>query len=199
MKNKCLVVGAVVAFVAFTATVQAIPITGSINFQGGTATLNSPSVTTATAITAFGGAPTVATALGVAPTGSFTGTGGTAVTFVPTGFTFSPGLSPNPVNPLWSFVFGGNTYSFSLSSVTSSVGVGPSLNLAGAGTLSISGGVFTPTAATWTFSTTGTGPDTFGFVAGNTSVPTVPDGGMTVILLGIALSGLCLFRKKMMA
>ena len=194
MKNKWLVAGAIATFVAFSATVQAIPITGSINFQGGTATLNGP-VTSATAITAFGGAPTVNNNLGVQPTGSFAGTGNTAVTFLATGFQFSPSLIPNPV-ALWSFVFGGNTYSFSLTSVISSVGVGPTLNLAGSGILSISGGTYQSTPGTWTFSTTGTGPATYGFVAGNTAIP---DGGMTVVLLGVALSGMCLFRKKMMA
>lgn len=196
MKNKWFVAGAVAALVAFTATVQAVPINGSINFQGGTATLNGP-VTTATAITAFGGSPSVNNNLGVAPTGAYAGTGNTAVTFLSTGFQFSPTMIPSPV-ALWSFIFGGNTYSFSLTSVISSVGVGPTLNLAGAGILSISGGVYQDTVGTWTFSTTGTGPATYGFVAGNTAVPT-PDGGTTVMLLGAAISGLCLLRKKMVA
>lgn len=194
MKNKWFLSGAVAALVAFSATVQAVPIVGSINFQGGTATLNGP-VSSATAITAFGGSPSVNNNSGVAPTGSFAGTGNTPVTFVATGFQFSPSMNPSPV-ALWSFVFGGSTYAFSLTSVVSSVGVGPTLNLAGNGILSISGGTYAATPGTWTFSTTGTGPATYGFVAGNTSVP---DGGTTVMLLGAALSGLCLFRKKVMA
>jgi hypothetical protein len=190
MKNKWLIAGVVAAFVAFSATVQATPITGTINFDGGTATLNGP-IGTATAITAFGGSTIVNNNFGVAPTGSFAGTGGTAVTFLLSGFTFSPGLSPNPVSPLWIFVLGGITYSFDLTSVVSSIGVGPSLNLAGNGIVHKTG--FTDTFATWTFSTTGSGPTIFGFVAGNKA----PDGGTTVMLLGAGLSGLALLRKKL--
>ena len=196
MKKTWLKVGAVLAVAAFTATVQAVPITGSINFQGGTATLNgsiSSGAGGATAITSFDGSPTVNNAANVGPTGSFAGTGGDAVTFISSGFTFSPSLSPNPVNPLWTFTANGVTYSFILESVESSIGVGPTLNLAGTGLFEITGGNtdYDNTLANWTFSTTGTGPATFGFVAGNTAAEaTVPDGGTTVILLGAALSGL---------
>jgi VPDSG-CTERM motif len=192
MKNKWLIAGAVATFVAFSATVQATPISGTINFDGGTATLNGP-IGTATAITAFGGSTVVNNNFGVAPTGNFAGTGGTAVTYVSSGFTFSPGLSPAVISPLWTFTLGLITYSFDLKSVTSSIGVGPSLNLAGTGTVHETG--FTDTFATWTFSTTGSGPTIFGFVAGNKA----PDGGTTVMLLGAGLSGLALLRKKLAA
>lgn len=180
-----------------SSTVQAIPINGTINFEGGTATLNATSVAAATSLT-FGGSPTVSTAFGVAPTGSFDGTGGMAVTYVASGFQFAPILDPNPVNPLWTFSLDGLTYSFNLQSVTSSVGVGPSLNLAGTGLLSITGdnSPYDPTEADWSFSTTGSGPSTFGFVAGNA---TVPDGGTTVLLLGLALAGMGVLGKRIVA
>jgi hypothetical protein len=200
MKNKWLIGGAVAAFIAFSANVQAIPsITGSINFENGTATLNATDPSAATAILSFGGTTIVNPALGVAPTGSYLGLGSTAVTGgeIGTGvggFTFSPSLSPTPINPLWSFVVGGITYDFILQTVTSSIGAGDTLDLGGTGLLQITG--FQDTQGTWSFSTAGSGPTTFGFTAGNAAVP---DGGTTVLLLGAALSGLGLLRKKLTA
>jgi len=200
MKNQWLINSAVVALAGLGFAVQAIPITGVINFQGGTVTLNTPSITTSTAITSFGGSTAVATAPGVAPTGSFVGTEGAAVTFVPSGFIFSPILDPNPVSPLWTFTLNGLTYSFDLYTVASSLGVGPSLNLAGTGILSITGSdsAYEATAGTWTFSTTGTGPTTFGFVAGS-DPPAIPDGGTTVLLLGAVLAVVGFMRKGVTA
>ncbi len=190
MKNKLLMAGAVAAFVAFGTTVQATPITGEIDFDGGGVVLNGP-IGTATAITSFIGTTKVDNF--PIPTGSFASLSGSTVTFIATGFTFSPSLIPNPV-ALWSIAGG---WGFSMTSVVSSIGVGPSLNLAGAGILSGPG--YDNTPGTWSFSTTGSGGDThtvFGFVAGNSSVP---DGGTTVLLLGAALSGLGLLRRKLAA
>lgn len=197
MKTKSLAIVVAVASVGFNPVLHAIPITGSINFEGGTATLNAASVVAATSLT-FGGSPIVSGALGVAPTGSFAGTQGAGVTYVASGFQFAPILDPNPVNPLWTFTLDGLTYSFNLQSVTSSVGVGPSLDLAGTGLLSITGdnSPYDPTEATWSFSTTGSGPSTFGFVAGNTAIP---DGGTTVMLLGLALAGIGVLKRNILA
>jgi hypothetical protein len=190
MKNKWLVAGAVAAFVACSATVQAIPIVGTINFSEGGVTFNSTSVQ-------FINPSSVATGVGLAPTGSFAGTGGAAVTFLTTGFTFLPSLSPNPVSPLWTFTSGLLTYSFSLSSVSVITDTGSFLSLAGAGTLTITGtgSPYTATNAKFNLSSTGSGPSIFGFVAGNSA----PDGGTTVMLLGAGLSGLALLRKKLAA
>jgi hypothetical protein len=203
MKTKMIAIaGVALLTMALTQTVQALPlppITGTINFQGGTVTLNGTGINDATAITAFGGSPVVNNNAGVQPTGSYAGTGGDAVTFAPGGFTFSPSLIPNPVNPLWTFSAGGLVYSFSLMTVQSAVSLG-SLNLSGTGMAYIVGAnAFTgnsPTAGSWTLSTTGTGPSIFGFVAGNNPVP---DGGATLVLLGIALTGVSLLKKKLTA
>jgi hypothetical protein len=195
MKKIYMMALAVGTLVAVSSTVQAIPINGSLNFEGGTVHLNG-SLTTATAITAFGGAPIVNGNLGVAPTGSYAGTQGSAVTFG-SGFTFSPSASYVDAPPLWTFTYLGNVYSFDLKSVSSSVGVGPSLDLAGTGVLSITG--YTDTTGNFTFAATGvgTGPDTFtfGFVAGNNTFG-VPDGASTALLLGCALTGVGLLRRK---
>jgi hypothetical protein len=97
--------------------------------------------------------------------------------------------------PLWTFTYLGNVYSFDLQSVVSSVGVGPSLDLAGSGVLSITG--YTSTPGNFTFAATGVGSGSdsfnFGFVAGNSAVP---DGGSTAALLGMALTGAGLLRRK---
>jgi VPDSG-CTERM motif len=67
------------------------------------------------------------------------------------------------------------------------------------------GPAYDATAGFWTFTISNAGGgnhDNFAFTFANnqtTVIPNVPDGGMTVVLLGAALSGLCLFRKKMMA
>lgn len=188
--KKQLLIGLLGLALSFTAS--AIPINGSINFAGGTMTFSS------TAVTGFGGSTTVNGAAGLAPTGDYTGTEGTAVTFQSTGFTFSPSYSGT--NPLWTFMFGGNTYSFDLNAVTSFTyvaagpGVLPSLTVHGSGILSISGGTYDDTTGSFVLASAGSGPTTFGFTAGNSAVP---DGGTTASLLGVALVGMEVVRRKM--
>jgi len=186
MKKTLAMIAVAAAILGFSASVQANPINGSLNFTGGIMTYNS------TAVTSFGGTTTVAGGA-VAPTGDYIGTQGATVTFVPGGFTFSPlGI----VNPLWTFSVGGVNYSFALNSVTSVTEVGgplPSLHVEGWGMLHIDGG-FTDTTGFFSLSSTGTG-SSFGFVAANVAVP---DGGNTLMLLGSALSvlGFGVFRKS---
>jgi hypothetical protein len=196
MKNTWkMLAGVTAALIGFSSAVQAIPITGSINFQDGTMTFNN------TAITSFGN-PSFVTGGALAPTGAYasvpSGGSSPAVTFAVGGFVYSPGLS-GLVNPLWTFTYAGSIYSFALSAVTFSSyngGTQPTLAISGIGALSISGGTYTTTPGTFSISATGSGPTTFGFVAGNKAVP---DGGMTVMMLGMALSGVALLRKKLTA
>ena len=188
MKKALTALAVAAAVLGFSTSVQANAINGSLNFTGGTITFNS------TAITSFGGATVVDNAAGRAPTGDYIGTAGQPVTFVAAGFTFSPSLGI--VNPLWTFTVGGTVYSFALQSVTMATytgGVVPTLTLQGLGLLHIDG--FTDTTGVFTLSSTGVGPTTFGFNAGNLGVP---DGGNTLMLLGSALSvlGFGVFRKS---
>jgi hypothetical protein len=175
-----------------TSAATALPIIqGTIDFTLGNVTLNgntSGGAGSATAITSFGGTTVVNPS--VAPTGAYAGTEWTPVTFLASGFQFAPALNPNPVVDLWTFDFNSKTYSFALTSVSHNFSLG-ALNLAGMGVLSITG--YEDTLGTWSFSTTGSGPTTFGFVAGNVAVP---DGSTTAALLGFALVGLSLAARR---
>jgi hypothetical protein len=184
----------------FTQQLHASPIVGSVAFEDGDAILNN-TLATATAVTGYSSAdPILVNPNSIGTNGDYAGTGGATVTFA--AFTFSPALSPNPVNPLWTFTSGADTYSFTLTSVGIALQNSSFLDLSGLGTLSIKttvGGanVFSPTTGNFTFdiqSSTGNPQDTFEFTASNAALP---DGGWTVALLGIALGGIEVLRRKM--
>ena len=90
-----------------------------------------------------------------------------------------------PVNPLWSFTFGGNTYSFNLAGLTNGHVVSNALSFSGMGMLFATG--FDPTPAT--FSMNGTGQNfsfDLSFVT-NTAVPepsSIALGGFGLALCG---------------
>jgi hypothetical protein len=171
---------------------QATPIAGSISFDGGSVLLNN-TLASATAIDSFGGATIVSGGANL-PTGSYAGLAGTAVTMTSEGFTFSPSLSPSPIDSLWSFTVAGITYDFDLLTATGVFENG-SLDLSGTGTLQITGDP--NTAGTWTLDINGGGDgDNFNFDANSEVISSVPDGGSTAIMLGAGLSGFALLRRK---
>jgi hypothetical protein len=186
--KKTLLTGILALGMAIAA--QAVPITGSIDMSG-TATLNSTFLGSATAATAFN-----AVTVGGTPTGTFTGTFGAPVTWG--AFTWPSNV---PVNPLWTFTFGGNTYSFDLAHVTVSSQSNFFLNLLGSGTLHATG--FDDTPGLWSFSIsnpTGGPHANFQFTFQNSQTAAgVPDGGTTVMLLGSALTVIGLIRRKLAA
>ncbi len=192
MKNKWIMkAGVAAALIGFSTMVQATPITGYVNFEGGTATWN------ATQILSFGGTTIVANDPGSLPTGTYFGTQNTVATFTP--FVFSPSFVPN--NPVWTFNYGGDTFSFNLTSESVIVNQPNSLLIQGLGTLffqTTTGGnnIDDPTVGAFTLTATGEGV-TFGFTAGNNT--NIPDGGATVMLLGAALSAMGLLRRKLIA
>jgi len=188
MKIKWLILTGAVALSAFT-TAQATPITGEVDMSG-TVTLNNIFLGSASAATAFS-----AVTVGGIPTGSFVGTAGDSVTW----HAFSwPGGS---ASPLWSYtdVGTGDTYSFALSTDSIVSQSNTFLNLLGAGTLSISGpGGYTPTTGTWSFTISnpdGSSHANFAFTFAN-SQTSVPDGGSTAAMLGLALSAIGLVVRK---
>jgi len=100
-----------------------------------------------------------------------------------------------PVNPQWSFVFGGNTYTFELLTLTSGHVQSGSMAFTGTGTAFVNGGDASP--ANWALQgSTGTG-FTFTLSSSTTgALGAVPDGGSAVALLGIALVGVEALRRK---
>lgn len=190
MKNIIKLGVAAVIAVALSYTASAVPITGNIGFSG-TAVLDTGSVVTATKVVSWGtntvGAESGTFALynGGIPIGTQVtlaapwnySTGGALANFWQVGgFTFNLLSSTSAV-----FVLNGTTY----------------LNIALVGT--VSGNGFTATAFTGSFSTQNPPADGVVTFTESLSFNSVPDGGTTVLLLGTALSGLALLKRKFMA
>jgi hypothetical protein len=194
MKNNWIkVLAAVAATVCFTAGVQATSVSGSITFVGGV-TLDTSSSGTATEVTGFTGAGGTGLPSVLTDSGSF-------ATFVADGATVT-------FPATWTFASGDNTsfwtvggFTFELFSSIISSQPGNSVSVTGSG--QITGNGFTATAGTFNFSTqdpsSGTdsnGNAVFSFSASSGSVP---DGGTTMMLLGGALMGLGLIKRKLSA
>ena len=181
----------VAALVSFTASVQAVPITGSITFAGGV-NLNTTSSGTATAVTAWTGPGGIGNPFVIFSTLS----AGAVAPVTPVTFAAPPwNFISGPVAAFWSV--GGYVFNLTSSSIFSQGGSPASVTVTGAGILTKAG--FDATVGTWSFSSqdpSSGSPANFSFSA---ATGAVPDGGTTVLLLGAALSGLCLFRKKMLA
>lgn len=193
MKNKWIILAGAVALTAFS-TAQATPINGAIDMSG-TVIMNNTALGSATAALGFSGV-----AVTGGPSGSYsTVTVGDAVTW------HAFGWPSGSASPLWSFTDAGTGWTYSFNLATDSI-ISQSdffLNLLGTGTLTITGGTssFDPTAGAWSFTVSnpngGPGANAqFSFANSQTSVP---DGGTTAMLLGIALSGVALLKKKLTA
>jgi len=197
MKTNTLSVKTICLFLTvagFALSLQAtpIPITGNISFSG-TSTINGTSFVTATKFTSFQdvtvGAPS-------ALSGSYVGTSGAAVTMTP--FTWSPPSASTPLNPLWTFVSGGDTYSLDLSVLNVDYVSPTGLLLSGIGTVIITGSGlnYLNTTGTWNLSAQTLGISTFTFSSTTTVPAAVPDGGTTAAMLGGSLLGLALINRK---
>jgi hypothetical protein len=176
----------------FTQQAQAVPtlaLNGSITFAGGVE-LNTGSVNTATQVTGWldqnGIMPAVMSRDGdFAP---FVMVGDIATFTAP--WNFNTGV---PITPFWSV--DGFTFDLASSNITSQGGGFVNVLISG----TASGHGFGPTAFTGRFSAqdppAGT-PPTFSFSVsfGPTSIP---DGGATVALLGLALAGIEGMRRKL--
>jgi hypothetical protein len=198
MKHKLTLMAAAVVLMSLTASVQAVPIRGSISFNGdetafsGTGGTGSVDGDLSTAKSIVFNSTTVSTA--PAPNQSFTGLGGLAVTMTPF-LNINPAALP--AGAVWSV--GG--FSMTLTSLgTIGSPTQTSLVLGGFGMLS-DGIPADNNTGIWTATFTSSGPGSTGvtFSWNSSSSGTVPDGGTTVLLLGAALSGLGLLRKKLTA
>jgi hypothetical protein len=181
---KTLMAGLAAMVIAgsFALSAQATPITGMLNIAG-TADFNTNSLLTASSATfsdvlVLGG-----------NTGTFAGFAvGTPV--VMASYTFDPSTI---TNGLWSV----NGFTFNLLSSTVEQRTATFLSVSGTGIITGPPG-FDPTPGDWAFTSQNAGGhphDTFSFSA-NTSSTAVPDGGMTLALLGAGLMGIAAFRAK---
>ncbi len=198
MKNKSkalllLSVGLVTSGL-FTQPLQADTINGTVAFQGeasasGTSGAGTTTISFVNPWAVTGG------------NGNYTGTTGAASTMSTISFTGdgAGAVLSTPVTPEWTFTIGAVTYSFNLTALISAsvtVAAGGSLSsvsLSGTGTATETG--FDDTAAIWTLAGTDGGSLTFTLASENTTA--VPDGGLTVALLGFGLVGLETLRRKM--
>ena len=164
------------------ATAEAKSITGLLNISG-TATFNTNSLATAMSVVSFSGVTA-----GAGNTGSFSViTQGTPV-MMASPYIFTPSTA---TPALWSV--GGFTFDLTSSTVTTQNN--HFLTISGTGT--IFGPGFSATPGVWAFTTqnaSGKPGSTFTFSANTTAVP---DGGLTVTLLGAGLLGLAVFRKTL--
>jgi len=168
---------------------KAVPITGTVSFVGIGTEFGGSDIGNATGFSSFFviSAPLA--------TGDYAG-----AQLLPPGAITMNGFSFNPfgaaVTPLWSFIMGGNTFTFDLNNVSSvsqgySSGI-PFLHIVGNGIAEINGARATP--GDWRLdSNTGSGAS-FVFASSTTAVP---DGGLTVALLGLALSAFGIMRRKL--
>jgi hypothetical protein len=156
---------------ALIASAKALPsITGDINFDG-IAKTDTGNLATATAFTSISGVSVVPV-----EDGTYAGTTGAPATFTP--FSFSAAA----VTPLWTFTWGGVTYTFDATSVTVVTQIKGFLNLQGSGWAMATG--YANTLGSWSITDTGKQATvTFG------SAATVPDSGATALLIGLGLAG----------
>jgi protein with PEP-CTERM/exosortase system signal len=175
----------------FAPHVQAVPITGQISFSGRVA-LNTNSLLTATAVSTWRDSANLnlgfCNAFGV--DGSFTGIVGLAAM---SPWTF--GVAVGGAQPaLWSI----DGFTFDL--LGSNVTMRNATDLVISGTGTIHGGPgFDDTAGSWDFHVSNAGGGTHANFSFAASTASVPDGGSTVALLGIALTGLEALRRRFAA
>ena len=171
---------------------QAQGITGAIEFFGSSTASGASGQGLTTTISFTNPWHTLAT------TGSYNGVlTGTVTTF--NGFSFmNDGTAATLIatdTPIWTFNFGGNTYSFDLNVLTSGHVEPGAMAFTGTGIAHITG--FTDSSASFALQGAGNG---FDFTLSSSTTSTIPEGSTTVLLvLGLVLVGIVTFRQKLRA
>lgn len=195
---KIGVLGGIAAAILATTAAQAIPVTGDIDFLGFSGTSVSGGVTTFSPDNPW---------LDVGGTGNYASTAGALMTFDSISYT-GTGTGAKltaPSDVFWTFKLSGVTYSFDLTSLSDASITANSVSLSGMGMAYETG--YTATEASWSLAGVGlneqfeinfgTTATTTGSTGGNGSGGSnIPDGGMTLVLLGLALGGCGLFARK---
>jgi hypothetical protein len=170
---------AMVVAAGLAVSAQATLVTGQLNIAG-TATYDH-TIATATMVTKFANVTTQGM-----NSGSFAAIGAGVPVAMTAPYVFNPS-TPSPM--LWSVA--GFTFDLLSSTIVSQSSAG--ILIMGKGI--ISGNGFEPTSFNWSFSQQAGLGKTLSFSA-TTFGPGLPDGGMTVTLLGAGLVGLAVFRAK---
>lgn len=182
------------AVAAIGHSVQAAPITGSIDFSGAVE-YNTTSLATATQVNHFYDvAGNIDKANVSSTTGAYTVIPlGTDATFVAP-YVFTPSTA---YAPLWTVTAGGETFTFELTSSTVTMQTASFLDITGVGFLTGTGTTnYDRTPGSWAFSSQSSGGATrsrFSFSANNTALP---DAGSALTLLGIGMMGVEAVRRK---
>jgi len=190
MKKLTRIAGLVAMTFACAQTLQAVPVTGAIGFTGG-ATIDTSSMATATEVKSWIG-PIV-----TLDSGAFSSVPLNTAVSISSPWNFNSGA----ISDFWTV--GGFTFNL-LGSVIEQQGGTPGVNgfVVVEGTGTVSGNGYSTTTLIWNFTSqdpkAGSNPDSWTFGARAASAD-VPDGGATVMLLGLAVSGLALLKKKLMA
>ena len=168
-------------------TAQAYAFTGTIAFDGSMTQSTKKGVTTNHFVNPFITESGNTGAYAVVP-------GGVSATMTDFSFTGNntptPSLLGGPIIPQWTFTYLGTTYSFDLYVLTSAFSSRGAIAESGTGIAHIDG-----QTATATWSLDGTGRN-FNFSA-TVHTTATPDGGAAVALLGIALTGVEVLRRRL--
>ena len=194
MKNTLLTLAGAAAVLVVAQTSQAIPVTGNIGFAG-SAQLNSGTVGAATGVVNWFGETVTANSTSGSFLPYFGSAGGQPVA-IASPWSFVSG----PVAAFWTASAGGETFVFNLVSSAPVVSPAGFLNVVLSGTVSGTGPVtFDTTAFNGSFSVQDPPANGIATFTESLSFHSVPDGGTTVMLLGAALSGMALIKRKFMA
>jgi hypothetical protein len=189
MKNITKILAVAVAAVAISQSAHATAITGGIALSGSAVVLNGSTVQTSSEVLSWG--PVTA----ASGTGSFSGVSG-ATTMGAVPWLFNAAESS-----FWSV--GGFTFN-----LTTAIPQTPQFEVGSPGYYSetiflagtVSGNSYNPTAFSGSFSiqdpATGSSGNGYTF-SGSFTFFAAPDGGTTALMLGSALSGLALIRRKL--
>jgi hypothetical protein len=178
--------GASLLALGLATSAVAVPISGSISFNGAPIFDSSP-ISGATEITGYDSSFITVNQR----SGDYTVLPDLLpVTFYP--FVFSP--PDQTVSPLWSFDYDGRTYSAWVTSMVASFNAVTNIwNFGGSGYLSITG--FENTAAEWNFSAGQIG-DSHYFGSAAAALPSsVPDSGATMMMLAAGLGSMMLAAR----
>ena len=188
MKNTFLKYMASVAVgVGMIVTAQATPFTGGISMFGDYSPDNhdltlANKITISDAYVGLGAGARAGTFLAVAPG---------AVVSMWSPLFVDPAVVP--AGYLWTVPAGADTFYFKLNNLVTHDVSASSLTVYGQGWLTSKSGTYGPTMGSYVLTLNSLG-GTFTFSSSNGALP---DGGTTAILLGAALSGLALLRRKL--